>query len=107
MTNSSKGLEKAAVQMSTMDRVASVLAEYVPVMPAIRPLPEKLSLRLDLELDSLALVSVLVRLGDDLGIDVSDQEFDLADLETVGDLANLVEQLALSATNVSKGGRRD
>ena len=82
--------------MSTIDRVASVLAEYVPAMPATRPLPEGLSLRLDLELDSLALVSVVVRLGDDFGIDVSDQDFDLAEVQTVGDLANLVEQLAQS-----------
>ena len=82
--------------MSTIDLVASVLAEYVPVMPATRPLPEGLSLRLDLELDSLALVSVVVRLGDDFGIDVSDQAFDMAEVQTVGDLANLVEQLAQS-----------
>jgi acyl carrier protein len=84
--------------MKTHDRVASVLAEYVPVMPADRPLPEGLSLRQDLALDSLGLVSVLIRLGDDFGIDVDDQEFDLAGLETVGDLADLVEQLALAAT---------
>jgi acyl carrier protein len=84
--------------MKTHDRVASVLAEYVPVMPANRPLPEGLSLRRDLALDSLGLVSVLIRLGDDFGIDVDDQEFDLAGLETVGDLADLVEQLALAAT---------
>jgi len=82
-----------------MDRLASVLAEYVPVMPTDRPLAEGLSLRRDLALDSLALVSVLVRLGDDLGIDVADQEFDLADLETVGDLHDLLKQLALAATN--------
>jgi acyl carrier protein len=49
-------------------------------------------------LDSLGLVSVLVRLGDDFGIDVDDQVFDLAGLKTVGDLADLVEQLALAAT---------
>jgi len=87
----------------SIDRVASVLAEYVPGMPANRPLPEGLSLRQDLALDSLALVSVLIRLGDDFGIDVDEQEFDLAGLETVGDLADLVEQLALAATNGKKG----
>ena len=84
--------------MKTHDRVASVLAEYVPVMPAKRPLPEGLSLRQDLALDSLGLVSVLIRLGDDLGVDVDDKEFDLAGLKTVGDLADLVEKLALAAT---------
>jgi acyl carrier protein len=85
--------------MKTHDWVASVLAEYVPVMPASRPLPEGLSLRQDLALDSLGLVSVLIRLGDDFGIDVDDQEFDLAGLETVGDLVDLVEQLALAPQN--------
>ncbi|MFI5286863.1 MAG: phosphopantetheine-binding protein [Candidatus Dormibacteria bacterium] len=82
-----------------MDRLVSVLAEYVPVMPTNRPLADGLSLRQDLALDSLALVSVLVRLGDDFGIDVADQDFDLAGLETVGDLYHLFEQLALAATD--------
>lgn len=107
MTDSRKEWEKAAVQISTIDRVSNVLTEYAPAMLANRPIAEGLSLRRDLELDSLALVSVLVRLGDGFGIEMSDQEFDLADIETVGDLATLVEQLALSATNGNIGGRRD
>ena len=86
-------------EVSNIDRVAGVLAEYAPVMPADRPLPGGLSLRRDLALDSLALVSVLLRLGNDFGIGVDDQEFDLAGLETVGDLGDLVEQLTLAATN--------
>jgi acyl carrier protein len=97
MTDSRNEWGGGAVEVSTIDRVASVLAEYVPVMPANRPLPEGLSLRQDLALDSLALVSVLIRLGNDIGIDVDEQEFCLAGLETVGDLADLAEQLALGA----------
>lgn len=90
------------MEISSIDRVASVLAEYVAVMPANRPLPAALSLRQDLALESLALVSVLIRLGNEFGIDIGDQEFDLASLETVGDLADLVEKLALAATNGNK-----
>ena len=82
-----------------MDRLANVLAEYVPVMPTNRPLAEELSLRQDLALDSLALVSVLVRLGDDFGTDVADHDFELAGIETVGDLHDLLKQLARAATN--------
>lgn len=82
-----------------MGRLESVLAEYAPVMPTNRPLAEGLSLRQDLALDSLALVSILIRLGDDFGIDIADQEFDLAGLETVGDLHHLLEQLALADTD--------
>lgn len=87
------------MEISSIDRVASVLTEYAPVMPANRPLPGGLSLRQDLALDSLALVSVLIRLGGDFGVEVGDQEFDMARLETVGDLVDLVERLALATTN--------
>lgn len=90
------------MEISSIDRVASVLAEYVAVMPANRPLPAVLSLRQDLALESLALVSILIRLGNEFGIDIGDQEFDLGNLDTVGDLADLVEKLALVATNENK-----
>jgi acyl carrier protein len=82
-----------------MSRLESVLAEYVPVMPTNQPFAEGLSLRRDLALDSLALVSILIRLGDDFGIDMADEEFDFASLETVGDLHHLLEQLALADTD--------
>ena len=90
------------MEIASNDRVAGVLAEYVPEMPAARPLPDGLLLRQDLELESLALVSVLIRLGEDFGIDMADQEFDLANLETVGDLVALTDKLALTAATGSK-----
>ena len=99
MMDSGNERERNPGEVSTVDRLVSVLAQYAPVMPTERPLAEGLLLRQDLALDSLALVSVLVRLGDDFGIDVADQEFDLAGLETVGDLHDLLKQLALAATN--------
>jgi acyl carrier protein len=102
MTDSRNERRRDPVDIPSIDRVATVLAEYVPVIPANRPLPEGLSLRQDLALDSLGLVSVLIRLGNDFGIDVGDQEFDLASLETVGDLVHLVEQLALATKNRNK-----
>jgi acyl carrier protein len=103
ITDSRNERGRGPVEVSTLDWVATVLAEYAPVMPANRPLPEGFSLRQDLALDSLALVSVLIRLGNDFGVDVDDQEFDLAGLETVGDLADLADQLALAATNRKEG----
>jgi acyl carrier protein len=99
MTDSRNKQGRGPGEVSTMDQLASVLAEYVPVMPTNRPLAEELSLRQDLALDSLALVSVLVRLGDDFGIDVADHDFELAGIETVGDLHDLLKQLARAATN--------
>ena len=95
------------VEISSVDRVASVLAEYAPVMPANRPLPRGLSLRQDLALDSLALVSVLIRLGNDFGVEVEDQEFDFAGLGSVGDLVDLVGRLAVATTNGNQGGSLD
>ena len=88
--------------ISSIDRVAGVLAEYVAEMPADRPLSAGLSLRQDLALESLALISVLVRIGNEFGIDIGDQEFDIASLETVGDLVALMEKLALATSNGNK-----
>lgn len=57
------------------------------------PLDPRLTLRDDLALESLALVSLAVRLGDELGRDVTDEATTLARLETVGDLFALARRL--------------
>ena len=98
MTDSSSERGRGPVGVSTMDRLENVLADYAPVMPTNRPLAGGLSLRQDLGLDSLALVSILVRFGDDFGIDMADQEFDFAGIETVSDLHHLLQQLAPADT---------
>jgi acyl carrier protein len=72
--------------------VAELLAEY-----AQKPLPAqldpRLSLREDLAVESLSLVSLVVRLGDQLGVDASDDGLELGNLITVGDLVSMAQRL--------------
>lgn len=74
------------------ERVTRLLAGY-----AARPLgaaPDaRLSLRDDLGIESLSLVSLVVRLGDELGVDAADDALDLGGLRTVGDLMALARRL--------------
>jgi hypothetical protein len=83
----------APTQGSQEDRVARLLAGY-----ACRPLGPQLdrrwSLRDDLGIESLSLVSLVVRLGDELGVDAADDALDLSALRTVGDLVTLAHRLA-------------
>jgi acyl carrier protein len=73
--------------------VGRLLGEYAqrPVTGALDP---ALSLRDDLAIESLSLVSLVVRLGDELGVDASDDSLELAGLSTVGDLYGLARRLA-------------
>ena len=74
------------------EQVTRLLAGYAQRPPGSRPDP-RLSLRDDLGIESLALVSLVVRLGDELGVDASDDGLDLAGLSTVGDLGALARRL--------------
>jgi acyl carrier protein len=58
------------------------------------PLDPKASLRGDLGVDSLSLVSVAVTLGDELGVDLVEWGADLGTLVTLGDLVALAHALA-------------
>jgi acyl carrier protein len=72
--------------------VRSVLAEYAQkALPA--QLSPRLSLRDDLAVESLSLVSLVVRLGDELGVDAADESLELEGLVTVGDLLTLARRL--------------
>jgi hypothetical protein len=62
------------------------LLDYARIVPAARPFPPDLSIRKDLEVESLALVSVAIRLGDELNADVIEAGIELGTLDTVGDL---------------------
>jgi acyl carrier protein len=83
------------------DWVISLLAEY-----AQKALPSsvspRLSLRDDLAVESLSLVSLVVRLGDELGIDASDAGLELEGLVTVGDLIALAHRLEQRAGGASR-----
>jgi acyl carrier protein len=74
------------------EQVTRLLAGYAQRPLGPRPDP-RLSLRDDLGIESLALVSLVVRLGDELGVDASDDALELAGLSTVGDLVALARRL--------------
>ncbi len=74
-------------------RVAALVREYSS-SPRTGPLDPKASLRNDLGVDSLSLVSVTVTLGDELGIDLVEWGADLAKLVTLADLVELGHALA-------------
>jgi acyl carrier protein len=69
-------------------RVTALVLEYAQTPPS-GPLDHKASLRRDLGVDSLSLVSVAVALGDELGVDLVEWGADLSKLETLGDLVAL------------------
>jgi acyl carrier protein len=74
-------------------RVAALVLEYSHSPPTGR-LDPKASLRNDLGVDSLSLVSVAVALGDELGVDLVESGADLGKLVTLGDLMALAHALA-------------
>jgi acyl carrier protein len=76
------------------EMVARLLKEYAQTqVPASRPLNHQLSLRGDLELDSLSLVSLTIRLGEEFNVDVVESGIELGQLETVGDLIGVARKL--------------
>lgn len=74
-------------------RVAALVLEYSH-SPPVGPLDPKASLRNELGVDSLSLVSVAVALGDELGVDLVEWGADLAKLVTLEDLTALAHALA-------------
>lgn len=69
-------------------RVTELVLEYAQT-PAPLPLAPTLSLRRDLSVDSLSLVALTLRLGDELEVDLTERGIDLSRLDTVGDLLSL------------------
>lgn len=79
------------------DQVTRVLLEFADRAPAGGALPPTTSLRRDLAIESLALVSVMVRIGEELGVDLADANVELVGVETVGDVMALARGLAARA----------
>jgi acyl carrier protein len=75
------------------DRIGRLVLEYAQSGDARPPLNPALSLREDLGVESLSLVSLIVRIGDESGADVAERGVDLARLRTVGDLVALARLL--------------
>lgn len=82
-------------------RVAALVLEYSQNPPA-GPLDPKASLRGDLGVDSLSLVSVALALGDAFGIDLVEWGADLSRLETVADLMALGHALARASPSMQR-----
>jgi acyl carrier protein len=74
-------------------RVTALVREY-SANPPTGPLDPNASLRTDLGVDSLSLVSVAVTLGDEFGVDLVEWGADLGKLVTLGDLVALAHSLA-------------
>ena len=78
------------------DRITRLLLDHAQCAPAARPLPSDLSIRKDLAVESLSMVAVLVELGAELDVDVSESGVDLGRVDTVGDLVAVGRELAAS-----------
>jgi acyl carrier protein len=76
-------------------RIGAILLEYAQAAPTGRPLEPSMSLRNDRAIESLSLVSVVLRIGDEFGVDIASQgdELELSRFETVGDMLRLARQL--------------
>ena len=76
--------------------VSGILFDYIQITPEQLPLKATQSLRDDLALESLSLVSVVLRIADELGVDALNISVGLHSLKTVGDLVTLSQNLQKS-----------
>ncbi len=81
---------------TTTARVERLVREFAQGLPAGRPLDGKLSLKNDLAIESLSLVSLTLRLGDELGVDVVEMGLELGDVKTLGDLVQVADTISRS-----------
>ena len=64
----------------------------------MRPLDAGLSLQNDLAIESLSLVSLALRLGDEFGVNVVDMGLELGAIKTFGDLLEVARTLKQQST---------
>ena len=81
---------------TTTARVERLVREFAQGLPPGRPLDRKLSLKNDLAIESLSLVSLTLRLGDELGVDVVEMGLELGDVKTLGDLVQVADDITRS-----------
>jgi acyl carrier protein len=75
-------------------RVERLLLEYAQTLPSGRPLAASLDLREQLGIESLALVSLVLRLADELGADAIELGVEVGTVKTVGDLVGVAQALS-------------
>lgn len=78
--------------------VERLVLEYAQSVPSGRPLAAQLSLQQDLAIESLSLVSLALRLGNEFGVDVVELGLELRDLKTFGDLVEVARTLKQAST---------
>src|SRR5262249_11705398 len=98
------GRGRTCMRETLEEQITRLLLDHAQNVPAERPFPLGLSIRKDLAVESLSLVSVTVKLGDELGVDVLEAGIELGTLETVGDLVGIARGLA-SRAGVHEGLR--
>ena len=79
---------------TTEAQVERLVREYSQSAPQEGPLSPRLSLRDDLAIESLTLVSLAVQLGSELGVDVVDVGLELVDVKTLGDLVRVARGIS-------------
>jgi acyl carrier protein len=88
---------------SMQAHVERLVREYSDGVPS-GALSMALSLRDDLAIESLSLVSLAVRLGADLGVDIADVGLELGGVKTVGDLVSVAESIHASFNRTTEKG---
>ena len=73
--------------------VERLVREFSPRAVPSGGLHPRMSLRDDLAIESLSLVSLAVELSAQVGIDVADVDLELGDVKTVGDLVKVAETI--------------
>lgn len=85
---------------SVEESVERLLVEYADGVPEGRPLDANLSLKDDLAIESLSLVSLAIRLGQEVGVDVAELGVEFGDMRTFGDLTRFAHMLrTIKASN--------
>jgi len=79
-------------------RVERLVLEYAQAVPKGRPLEARISLQDDLAIESLSLVSLALRLGDEFGVDVVNMDIELGAVKTFGDLMKVAWTLKQQST---------
>ena len=86
---------------SVESMITDLILEYALSAPADRPLRAEFSLRDDIGLDSFSLVSVILRLGEELNVDLMEEStrlgIDLQSIATFGDLVRLSQAISKAA----------
>lgn len=75
------------------DVEAAVVGEFQRYLGTTDPLPLDSALLGDLGLESIVLVTILLDLSEEMGIDLAASEVNLADMQTLGDVVALVRTL--------------